>query len=167
MIEIKDKSLCCGCSACAQICPKSSIKMVEDEEGFLYPVVDQHTCIVCGACEKVCIEHGRFEKKRPMLAYASKNKNEKVRMSSSSGGIFTPLAEYVIAKGGVVFGVKLNAKLECIHDYTENIEGLSAFRGSKYLPSDCNNSYKKVDVFLKQGTDGGMGPRDFKYIRRM
>lgn len=151
MIEIKDKSLCCGCSACAQICPKSSIKMVEDEEGSLYPVVDQHTCIECGACEKVCIELGRFEKKRPMLAYASKNKNEKVRMSSSSGGIFTPLAEYVIAKGGVVFGVKLNDKLECIHDYTENIEGLSAFRGSKYLPSDCNNSYKKVDVFLKQG----------------
>ena len=107
MIEIKDKSLCCGCSACAQICPKSSIKMVEDEEGFLYPVVDQHTCIECGACEKVCIEHGRFEKKRPMLAYASKNKNEKVRMSSSSGGIFTPLAEYVIAKGGVVLVLNL------------------------------------------------------------
>lgn len=151
MIEIKDKTLCCGCSACAQVCPKSCIKMLEDSEGFLYPVVDKDTCIGCGACERACIELGRFEKRQPLYAYASKNKKEAVRRASSSGGIFTLLAEHVISKGGVVFGVKLNNKLECIHDYTENTEGLTEFRGSKYIQSVNNDSYIKTKMFLNKG----------------
>ena len=54
MIEISDKSKCCGCEACKNICPKKCIEMIEDEEGFIYPKVNKEKCINCGLCEKVC-----------------------------------------------------------------------------------------------------------------
>lgn len=106
MIEIIDKHSCCGCSSCVQKCPKKCISMYEDDEGFLYPVVDKEKCIDCGLCEIVCPCHNDSEKKRTNLPdiYAIKNKNEKIRIQSSSGGVFTLLAEEVIKKGGVVFG---------------------------------------------------------------
>ena len=80
MIEIKDKSQCCGCNACVQRCPKQCIAMCEDEEGFLYPEVDEAICIDCGLCENVC----------PVInqADAPKNTDEKIRMHSSSGAYF-------------------------------------------------------------------------------
>ena len=54
MITITDKTNCCGCQACANICPKQCISMRADEEGFLYPHVDKTACVSCGLCEKVC-----------------------------------------------------------------------------------------------------------------
>ena len=51
MLQITDKSKCCGCNACVQRCPKQCIVMHEDEEGFLYPQVDVTLCIDCGLCE--------------------------------------------------------------------------------------------------------------------
>lgn len=53
MIQISDKTKCCGCRACSEICPKQCINMERDSEGFLYPVVDKEICIDCGMCEKV------------------------------------------------------------------------------------------------------------------
>ena len=72
-------------------------------------------------------------------------------MASSSGGIFTLLAEEIIAKGGVVFGARFNEEWDVVHDYTETIEGLSAFRGSKYVQSRVGKCYSQVEEFLKKG----------------
>ena len=99
MITIKDKKDCCGCNACVQRCPKQCITMQADNEGFLYPVVNIDTCIECGICEKVCPVVNQAEPKRPMKVYAAYNRNEDIRMQSSSGGIFTLLAEETIKKG--------------------------------------------------------------------
>lgn len=90
MIEIIDKHSCCGCSSCVQKCPKKCISMYEDDEGFLYPVVDKEKCIDCGLCEIVCPCQNDSKKKRTNFLdiYAIKNKNEKIRMQSSSGGCF-------------------------------------------------------------------------------
>lgn len=92
MIEIKDKSQCCGCSSCAQRCPKGSITMQQDEEGFLYPQVDATTCVDCGLCEKVCPILTSKQSHEPLIVFAAKNPNEEIRKESSSGGIFTMLA---------------------------------------------------------------------------
>ena len=153
MIEIIDKHSCCGCSSCVQKCPKKCISMYEDDEGFLYPVVDKEKCIDCGLCEIVCPCQNDSKKKRTNFLdiYAIKNKNEKIRMQSSSGGVFTLLAEEVIKKGGVVFGACFSDDWEVKHHYTESIEGLAAFRGSKYVQSYIGTSYQKVESFLKQG----------------
>lgn len=49
-----DKDDCCGCTACWAVCPVGAIEMKEDEEGFLYPVIDASKCIRCHKCLKVC-----------------------------------------------------------------------------------------------------------------
>lgn len=151
MINIEDKKECCGCSACVQRCPKQCIVMKEDEEGFLYPVVDKEVCIDCGLCEQVCPVLRQREEREPLEVYAAFNKNEEVRMQSSSGGIFTALAEPIIKEGGVVFGARFNEDWEVVHDYVETVEGLSAFRGSKYVQSRIGCTFSQAEQFLKQG----------------
>jgi coenzyme F420-reducing hydrogenase beta subunit len=150
MILLKNKKDCCGCNACMQICHKQSIDMVEDEEGFLYPKVNMGTCNDCGLCEKVCPIINQAEIRRPLHVYASKNKNEEVRMQSSSGGIFTLLAEQIIQEGGVVFGARFDENWEVMHDYTETIEGLAVFRGSKYVQSKIGNTFRQAKEFLQK-----------------
>ena len=77
---------CCGCGACASICPKQCIKMVADSEGFLYPQVDAATCVDCGQCEQVCNELHPYAERTPLKVLAAINKDENVRQKSSSGG---------------------------------------------------------------------------------
>ena len=151
MIQVTNKADCCGCMACASACPKQCISMQEDDEGFMYPVVNHSLCIDCNLCQKVCpvINQGRAED--PLTVYAAINTNEQIRMSSSSGGIFTIIAEKIIADGGAVFGARFNDKWEVIHDYTETAEGLSAFRSSKYVQSRIGDSFTRAEAFLKQG----------------
>lgn len=151
MIVIKEKHNCCGCSACVQVCPKQCISMSADDEGFLYPQVDTEICIDCGLCEKVCPVINQNEPVEPLAVYAAKNINEEIRLKSSSGGIFTLLAEQIISEGGVVFGARFNDNWEVIHDYSETIEGLEPFRGSKYVQSIIGDNYIKVKQFLNNG----------------
>lgn len=151
MINILNKQDCCGCSACVQRCPKQCISLHEDEEGFLYPKVNLDTCIDCGLCEKVCPVLHQAEERVPLEVFAAKNPNEQIRMESSSGGVFTQLAEQTIEACGVVFGVKWNEHFEAVHAYTETKEGLSAFRGSKYVQSRIGDTFKQAELFLKQG----------------
>jgi coenzyme F420-reducing hydrogenase beta subunit len=151
MINIQNKQDCCGCSACVQRCPKQCISLYEDEEGLLYPKVNLDTCIDCGLCEKVCPVLHQAEERAPLEVFAAKNPNEQIRMESSSGGVFTQLAEQTIEAGGVVFGVKWNEHFEAVHAYTDTKEGLAAFRGSKYVQSHVGDTFKQAEQFLKQG----------------
>lgn len=151
MITIQHKEDCCGCSACVQRCPKQCISMAEDEEGFLYPQVDTSKCVDCHLCEKVCPVINQDEARTPLKVYAAKNSDDEIRLKSSSGGIFTLLAEQTIKDGGVVFGARYDTEWNVIHDYTETIEGLSAFRGSKYVQSNINRSFFEVKTFLESG----------------
>lgn len=149
MIRIIDKQNCCGCSACVQDCPQKCISLEEDEKGFRYPIVNERKCIDCGMCEKVCPILNLGDSCNPIKVFAAYNPNEKIRIKSSSGGVFTLLAETIINSGGVVFGAKFNEKWEVVHDYTETIEGIESFRGSKYVQSIIGNSYMLVKQFLQ------------------
>lgn len=151
MITILEKYNCCGCGACVQVCPKQCISMFADNEGFLYPQVDKAICIDCGLCEKVCPVISQNELRSPLAVYAAKNTNEDIRLKSSSGGIFTLLAEQVISEGGVVFGARFNESWEVVHDYTETVEGLEPFRGSKYVQSVIGDNFIKAKKFLTEG----------------
>ena len=119
MIDIKNEEDCCGCAACMQRCPKQCITMQSNEKGFLYPLVNTTQCINCGLCEKVCPIINQSEPHEPIEIFAAKNKDEEIRRQSSSGGVFTMLAEETIKKGGVVFGVKFNKKWQPEFDFTE------------------------------------------------
>lgn len=151
MISIKDKQDCCGCAACVQRCPKQCITLHEDNEGFLYPQVDESLCIDCGLCEKVCPVINQADERIPLGVYAAKNPNESVRMQSSSGGVFTMLAEHIIDEGGVVFGACFDERWEVVHSYAETKEALAKFRGSKYVQSKIGSTYQQAEGFLKSG----------------
>lgn len=151
MIEIKEKKDCCGCGACVQRCPKSCISMIVDKEGFGYPVVAKDLCIECGLCEKVCPVINQAEQRVPLEVYAAKHKEESVRLDSSSGGVFTAIAACVIDEGGVVFGAKFDKDWSVVHGYAETEEGVSDFRGSKYVQSKIGDSYNNAERFLKAG----------------
>lgn len=148
MIDITDKHNCCGCSACVQACPKHCISFEEDNQGFRYPLVNRADCIDCGLCERVCPVLNQLKPQKPMKAYAAINPDNKIRMKSSSGGIFTMLAEKILSEGGVVFGARFDENWEVKHDFTETLDGLEAFRGSKYLQSRIGETYSLAKEFL-------------------
>ena len=152
MIQINKKSECCGCKACKNICPKDCISMEIDEEGFWYPKVDNEICIGCNMCEKVCpiLQIDKHTNTSKIDAYACKNKNEDVRVDSSSGGVFTKLSEYVISNGGLVFGVAYDNDLEVKHKSADKLEDIKQFRGAKYVQSDIGSTYKEAKKALDE-----------------
>ena len=153
MINIENKKDCSGCGACANICPKSCITMKYDDMGFAYPEVDESLCIKCGRCVSVCPLITPSEPKEPLLVCGAKNKDEAVRSTSSSGGTFYELAAAVISRGGVVYGCALDNELVARHVKVEDIDGLSALKGSKYVQSDVGTTYREVKALLNDGRE--------------
>lgn len=151
MIRITNKHNCCGCSACFSICPKNCITMKADSEGFLYPFVNEIDCIDCGLCEKVCNELHPYDKREPLKVLAAINKDFDVRLKSSSGGIFHILAEKTISEGGVVFGARFDEQWQVVIDYAEDINGVEAFMGSKYVQARIATAYIDAKRFLNEG----------------
>lgn len=151
--KINNKKDCMGCHACASICPKSCISMESDKEGFLYPNVDYNLCIRCKQCINVCPIINKEEVMNDPVAYSCINNDETIRLDSSSGGIFTLVAERVIARDGAVFGATFNDQFEVEHVFVETKENLEQLRGSKYVQSKIGNSYKKAKEFLDSGRE--------------
>lgn len=151
MIKIQKTTDCCGCSACAEICPKQCISLDVDYEGFWYPQINSSICIDCHLCESVCPVLNPGVEHKPLHVYAAINKNDEIRARSASGGVFTIIAEKVIDEGGVVFGVKFDRDWNVIFGYTETKEGLEEFRRSKYVQAWVGESYREVKRFLKEG----------------
>lgn len=151
MISIVDKKDCVGCNACGQICPKACIDMRADVQGFLYPSVNLSECIDCHLCERVCPVLHQNSPRNPVAVIAAKNKDSEKKLNSSSGGVFFALGAKIIGEGGVVFGARFDHEWSVVHDYTEDLAGLSAFQGSKYSQSRICDSFKAAENFLRNG----------------
>lgn len=154
MINIIKKQNCCGCHACNNICPQKCISMLADDEGFWYPLVDEEKCVDCGLCVKVCPEiniYSNLQSFEKPKAIASWNLNEDIRLTSSSGGIFTSIAKDVLEDNGIVFGVGYDEDFNVIHKEIVTIEGLEKLRGSKYVQSDINDTYQRAKKYLNKG----------------
>lgn len=156
MISIQKKARCCGCRSCEQACPYNCIEMQSDEEGFLYPKVNQEKCIGCNLCNKACpieqvLLNKSTESEGTPSVFGGWYKDEEIRRESSSGGAFTLFAEEIIKNGGRVFGCTLDSDMKAVHVGVDNIDDLSALRGSKYVQSDIAETYVEVKDALKMG----------------
>ena len=146
---------CSSCAACANVCARSAISMQLDVEGFYRPVIDAEKCVQCGACEKACpwinaVENPNISAESPKTV-AAFAKNESIRLDSSSGGIFTVLAEKILDDGGVVIGVAQLSPTKFGHVVVDNKADLAKLRGSKYVQADAGLVYRKVRSLLKSG----------------
>lgn len=152
-VGVCEKMKCNGCYACVTACPKKCIRMVCDEEGFVYPQINKKECIGCGLCKKVCPILKKREKvgEGEPLAYAAIYKNEEVRKVSSSGGIFSTLASIVLREGGVVFGATFAEDFSVEHIYIEDMKDLPKLQGSKYVQSKIGDAYAQARELLEKG----------------
>ena len=147
------KNECTGCGACSNVCPVSAVTMQYDDEGFYYPSVDHELCIDCEKCESVChiLVDEHYKLPTEWVPYMCRAKDENIRKTSSSGGVFALLAQIVLSKKGVVFGARYNYEAERLeHDHTEHAE-LSDFKKSKYIESHTKNTFNEVKKYLNEG----------------
>ena len=146
---------CSSCGACANVCAHRAIIMRLDMEGFYRPVINADQCVQCGACERACpwtnpVSNPNFASDAPRTV-AAFAKNESIRMESSSGGIFTVLAEKILDDGGVVIGVSQLESTKFGHIIVDNKADLFKLRGSKYVQADAGMIYREVRALLKAG----------------
>ena len=144
---------CTGCKACANICPKDAIVFQEDEYGFSYPFINAEKCIQCKKCEQVCNSIKSFNTGLPLKTYAAANKDNNILRASSSGGVFSVLAEYYLANGGYVCGCVYDENLRPIHICTNRYEDYLQMRKSKYVQSDVGDVYRTVKKLLQNDKD--------------
>ena len=152
MIAVKNKADCCGCGACVSACPKKCLTLQADGEGFVYPQLDKQSCINCGLCERVCPLLHKPQQHELFGVYGAKNKDDVTRFFSSSGGMFTLLAEKILTQGGAVFGAVLDEKLQVRHICVQESSGLARLRGSKYVQSIMGACYAEARNLLQQGS---------------
>lgn len=155
MIEILNKEDCNGCCACMDVCASNAIQMKTDEEGFWYPEVDSIKCSACNLCSEVCPELHALELKKndfdKPLAYAAVHKNIEVRFNSTSGGLFSALAEKMYREGGYVGGAVYCDDFSVKHLITNRKEDLERLRGSKYLQSNLSGWFREIKSLLAKG----------------
>lgn len=165
MINITEhnKSQCCGCNACGDVCAMNAITFKPDNEGFWYPEVNKDLCTDCGLCEKVCpiaafdqaeaerlqqldvLHEGNINEKVPQPdVFAVHHNDEQIWSSSSSGGVFAALSDYVISQGGYVFGAAYDANNNVHHECASTKDDALKFRGSKYVQSCMSTVYNQV-----------------------
>ena len=145
----KTEKLCCGCGACANICPVSAIEMSFEENNFYTPKINETKCVKCGKCLKVC----------PALEYKSKNTQEPVcyavsaqdkeRKNSTSGAVFPIIAKYILNKGGYVCGVAWDENFEAKHIIINDEKDLYKLRYSKYVQATTCNCFSEIKKLLE------------------
>lgn len=155
MIQITNKVDCCGCNACGDACAHDAITFKTDIEGFWYPKVDIQKCTNCGLCEKVCpIINVKELKKNDLpksVCYAAEHKNMEVIFDSTSGGLFSALADIMYKSGGYVGGAIFNEDFS-VRQYISNDKAdLPKLRSSKYLQSHLDGFYQQVRDLLRKG----------------
>lgn len=138
---------CAGCGLCAAVCPTHAIEMRTDNEGFLIPEIDELKCIKCDSCENSCIVlHPNSKRNENTSVYAAFNLDDAVRLESTSGGVFSLLAEDFLRRThGIVVGAAYTDAFDVEHIAISEVEDICKIRQSKYIQSDMTQIYHTLD----------------------
>lgn len=150
-IDTTDKNRCCGCGACAVACPQTCIRLVPDEEGFDYPVIDDANCTDCGRCLHVCGIQNEPCLHEVQQTYAAWHADSGVRAASTSGGAFSALADVTFEEKGLVAGAAFTDDFKNVeHRLASSWQEAKAFRGSKYVQSRTQTCFADIVKALRQ-----------------
>jgi len=152
-IEIIGEDKCAGCFGCYNSCPEDAIEMKYDEYGFYLPFINEN-CNLCGICVNHCPviqDIGNKKKFKEPIFYGGRSKDHEIRMMSSSGGIFSELAKYILDQSGSVFGAAWDENFNLEHIMIDDFDEIEKITGSKYVQSRIGESYKKVSKELDEG----------------
>lgn len=146
-----DDGFCCGCGACASICPVHAVS-IQTKDGFLCANVDKELCISCGKCREVCPLYGNREGKllKNGKLFSYKDNSMQVLNTSSSGGIAYRIAALYLKKGYSVAGCmfdKSKQRARHIIVLPKEKEKLKLLQGSKYIQSD----FTDISLALAKG----------------
>ena len=151
-LKTKEKYTCNGCTACSLVCPKHCIEMKEDNEGFIYPQIDESRCIHCGRCLSICSNYKKQEIGNKSIPFAIINKDENVLSNSTSGGTFYAMLQYFFSfENAVCYGAAYDEQMVVKHMGAETLNDAQRFMGSKYVRSDIIGVYEMVKQDLKDG----------------
>lgn len=152
---LKNKYECCGCTACATVCPTQAISMQPDGMGFKYPRVNNSMCINCGLCERVCSFHPDYKVKSDIpksQAFLVRHQDDAQVKRSQSGAAFYTLAKHIINNmQGAVYGASFRDDLTVAHSRVVTLEELELLRGSKYVQSDMAGVLCNIKRDLSKG----------------
>lgn len=153
MIEIHKKEECAGCSACASICPKKCIKIVEDAEGFDYPKIDLEKCVNCHLCEIICPIKNNQDFPSKTYTLCVQNKNEIIRSCSSAGGVIGAIYQAVFAQNGIVYGVGYDKENIARFMDAESLDDCFKKKlfASKYVSAELDGIFLKVKEEVEIG----------------
>ena len=151
-IDELSRSKCTGCTLCVNVCPRKAIHMIESEEGFYYPIINEAICVNCGACAKKCPVIIPFESVYPIETFCGAGNSELVK-KSASGGAFVTFSNYVIEYlKGVVFGAALIMPAGvCKHISVDSVNSLYRLQNSKYVQSDISSALPECKSYLQKG----------------
>lgn len=146
-----DKEKCCACRVCVQTCPKQAISVIFDKYGFERVSINEEKCVKCGICESVCpiINPKKNEGKRQCGSAYSKD--QRIKYSCSSGGLFGVFAKKIIDENGVVYGAAFDENLHLKTTRAENFEQLKRLYKSKYLLCDTTGVFRQIKSDLVSG----------------
>lgn len=145
-----EKENCCGCQACADVCPANAIQMYADEEGFWYPKTESAVCTNCGLCEKVCPMKNGGRNNEEEIYLGVQAKDDAIRYASSSGGIFPLLAQAVLKRRGVVYGAGYDSGMAVLHKRAEDRKQLETIKRTKYVQSNLKGIYREIQEELER-----------------
>lgn len=155
--SVYDESIskCYGCGSCELVCPYNCIDFIVAQDGFHYPRINDD-CVDCGLCKQVCPAFSQNLKEifndEPKFVCGCWDNNVEGRISSSSGGVFALLSNFIIRRyEGVVYGAMLDEKFNVFHKRICQIDEIKGLQGSKYVQSNTLKVFQKVKNDLENG----------------
>lgn len=165
IIPSEEQDYCMGCGACISACKFDAIKLIPDEYGYYKPQIDKSKCVNCGKCDRVCpakniLSNNNTDQPKLYSFYAADLDTVK---NSSSGGVFTLLAEHILEKNGAVVGAAWNKdiigeksslwdnELYAEHTIVSDLKDLHVLKKSKYMQSYLGDIGCKVKARLEAG----------------
>lgn len=149
MIKLADKESCTACGACAFVCAKNCITMIEDEHGSVYPSLDSTNCVECGRCQKTCPILSPLDVNTPQIAYSAWSSDEKERETSASGGIAAEIYKKAISEGCDIAGAVQQDDFRVVMQLSSDEKAILKFKNSKYVFSEAWHVYQEIKQSLK------------------